>query len=311
MSLVTPLIEVFKYALEPIAPFTWFGLGISTLDVIAAFRICIVLRQIKEILHLQHAGVPGSIPVEKKSFMKNLSTTLTVVFGGEAMTGPMLGVPPSFMLSGTVTGLYTAVQAIVELLPVVPSPSIHTELPLSIVDGFTRALLLCSLIPPSVTTNASQIISSSPWTLLLTSLITANGGFFLTNMLSFLHPTPLALQTPPELQPYGWTTTDLWCAPLITGLYALLTHAQPFWAEAHVFIINLMGGSVDFGRGHEKEVAPVDPEVARAVCAAVLSILFAARTVKNFSGPTMPSLEGAREQRSKKTLKRNGKAKTQ
>jgi hypothetical protein len=87
MSLVTPLIEVFKYALEPIAPFTWFGLGISTLDVIAAFRICIVLRQIKEILHLQHAGVPGSIPVEKKSFMKNLSTTLTVVFGGEAMTG--------------------------------------------------------------------------------------------------------------------------------------------------------------------------------------------------------------------------------
>lgn len=124
-------------------------------------------------------------------------------------------------------------------------------------------------------------------------------------MLSFLHPTPLALQTPPELQPYGWTTTDLWCAPLITGLYALLTHAQPFWAEAHVFIINLMGGSVDFGRGHEKEVAPVDPEVARAVCAAVLSILFAARTVKNFSGPTMPSLEGAREQRSKKTLKRS------
>lgn len=75
------------------------------------------------------------------------------------------------MLSGVVPGLYTAVQAIVDRLPAVPPMSMNTELPLSIVDGFTRAYLLCNLIPPVVTTNASPVISSSPWTLLLTSLV--------------------------------------------------------------------------------------------------------------------------------------------
>lgn len=110
--------------------------------------------------------------------------------------------------------------------------------------------------------------------------ITANGGFFLTNMLSFLNPTPLALQTPPELQAYGWTTTDLWCAPMITGLYALLTHAQPFWAETHVMISQVLGSTPGGG----KEVEALDPELARAVCAIILSGLFVTRTVKNFGG---------------------------
>ena len=58
----------------------------------------------------------------------------------------------------------------------------------------------------------------------------ANAGFFAVNLFSFLQPYALTLTTPPEMQPLGWSTTDLWCAPLITGLYATLTHAQPFWA---------------------------------------------------------------------------------
>jgi hypothetical protein len=108
--------------------------------------------------------------------------------------------------------------------------------------------------------------------------ITANGGFFLTNMFSFLDPTTLVLRTPPELQAYGWTTADLWCAPLITGLYALLTHAQPFWADAHALLGGLLGG-VQLDKGIEA----VDPEVARAVCALLLGTLFVGRTTKNFN----------------------------
>lgn len=93
---------------------------------------------------------------------------------------PLLGVPPSFMLSGVVPGLYAAIQAIVDFLPAVPAPSAEQELPLSIVDGFTRAYLLCNLIPPAVTANASPLISSSPWTLLVTSLVflTSRSLFF-------------------------------------------------------------------------------------------------------------------------------------
>lgn len=99
----------------------------------------------------------------------------------------------------------------------------------------------------------------------------------MTNLFSFLNPTPLSLQTPPELQAYGWTTADLWCAPTITGLYALLTHAQPFWAELHTILSQVLGSS-----SLDRPIKPLDPETARAVCAVLLSGLFAGRAAKNF-----------------------------
>ncbi|KAG6843190.1 hypothetical protein H0H87_007077, partial [Tephrocybe sp. NHM501043] len=248
--LLSPCIEVFRYTLQPIAPFTWFGLGISTLDVIATVRLCLILRQLKEQLYLKHVSTKGVDAVEAKSFVKSLTTTLTVVFGGEA---------------------------IVYALPVVPDITAELEVPLSIVDGFSRAYLLCNLIPPAITTHVSSTISNSPWTLLVSTLVIANGGFFFVNTFSLLAPTPLALTTPPELQAYGWTTADLWCAPLFTGLYALLTHAQPFWADVHGLIVELLGGATS-----AKSVEALDPETARAVCALLLSGLFLGRTVKNF-----------------------------
>jgi len=187
-------------------------------------------------------------------------------------------VPPSFMVSGIIPIFYTAMQGIVDLIPVVPEFFFEMELPLSVFDGFSRAFLLCDLIPPMVTSNSYSGISTSPWTLLVTSLVTANGGFFLTNLFSFMHTTPLAIQTPTELQAYGWTTVDLWAAPLVTGIYALLTHAQPFWADSHVFLAELLGAGAQ-----GKQVDPVDPETARALCAILLAFLFSGRTVKNFT----------------------------
>ena len=83
MSPFYPLIHIFRYILEPIAPFTWFGLTITTLDVVASFRLCFALRQLRETTYAKHlSSKPG--PVEGKSYIKNLSTTLLVVYGGEA-----------------------------------------------------------------------------------------------------------------------------------------------------------------------------------------------------------------------------------
>ena len=107
----------------------------------------------------------------------------------------------------------------------------------------------------------------------LPQLIT-NGGVFLANLANLLHPTPLTLTTPAELQPYGWTTTDLWSAPLVTAIYATLTHPQPFWADLHAVLAGVLGG----GAG----AAPLDPETARAACALVLAVLFASRTARTF-----------------------------
>jgi hypothetical protein len=121
----------------------------------------------------------------------------------------------------------------------------------------------------------------------------ANGGFFLANLLSCLHPTPLTLTTPAELLPYGWTAADLWCAPLMTGIYALLTHAQPFWGELHDIIATVLGANAHacemngekLGGGCVVErVEKVDEDSARAICALILCGLFVGRTVKNFSG---------------------------
>lgn len=90
MTIVFPLVEIFRYGLQPIAPFTWFGIGINTLDVLGAFRLCIILRQIKEALYAQHVRSSGAGTVEEESYVKNVATTLTVVYGGEAMTGSFL-----------------------------------------------------------------------------------------------------------------------------------------------------------------------------------------------------------------------------
>ncbi|PPQ82391.1 hypothetical protein CVT25_008352 [Psilocybe cyanescens] len=170
MALLAPLVELYRYSLEPIAPFTWLGWGINTLDVVAAFRLCILLRQIREVALKQHISSKGSSQVEESSFVKSASTTLLVVYGGEAVAAPFLGQPPSFMISGVVPALYTIIQAIVDKSPYVPDISAQLEVPLSVLDGFTRAYLLCNLIPPAVTANASPAIASSPWTLLLSSL---------------------------------------------------------------------------------------------------------------------------------------------
>lgn len=173
MMVLSPIIEVFRWSLQPIAPFTWLGVPISTLDVVATFRLCIVLRQVRELLHRAHAAKTGGKDIEEASFVKRLATTLLVVYGGEAIANPMLGLPPSFMVSGAVPALYATVQAIVDNLPSIPAPSAETELPLSVVDGLTRAYLLCNLIPPTVTANSSSLLASSPWTLLITSLVSA------------------------------------------------------------------------------------------------------------------------------------------
>lgn len=274
MSLQAVII-LYRYALEPIAPFSWFGIKVCPIELVAALRLCTVLRQTREDLYARHQRRAGEKSVEERSFLRDACTSLTIKFGGEAIIGPLLGVPPSFVLSGVSPGVYIAAQTIVEYIPVIPRMSLGAELPLSIVDGFTRALLFCSLIPKPVITHASPIIASSPWTLLLSSLVIANGGLFITSMFSFLEPTPLTLATPAAIKPYGWTATEIWCAPFITGLYALLTHAQPFWAELHSVISTVLGNTGD-------KVGPMDPEAARALCALILAGILSTRTAKNY-----------------------------
>lgn len=119
-----------------------------------------------------------------------------------------------------------------------------------------------------------------------------NGGPFISNLFSLLRPTPIEVATPPELMSYGWTATDFWSAPFVTGLYATLTHAQPFFAYLHAFLYVFFWpfglaplSKVGLASGqHQQAIAPVDHETARAVCAIVLCALNVNRAMRAY-GP--------------------------
>ena len=86
-----PFVQLYQYALQPVAPFSWFGLEIGSLDLLGAFRLCYVLRQIRENLrneHIQRRATNSNLPaLEDRSFARDAFTTLAVVFGGEAIIG--------------------------------------------------------------------------------------------------------------------------------------------------------------------------------------------------------------------------------
>lgn len=71
--------------LGPVPPFTWLGASISTLDVLAAVRLCAVMRQLRDANHRLHDGTQ-----DEHAFVKHVFATFTVVYGGEALSG---GVP--------------------------------------------------------------------------------------------------------------------------------------------------------------------------------------------------------------------------
>jgi hypothetical protein len=86
-------------------------------------------------------------------------------------TAPCLGVQPTFFVSASAPLLYLSASALVDTLPTVPELSLLTELPLSLLDALTRALLLCNFVPTLITTHTSLTVSTSPYTLLLTAFV--------------------------------------------------------------------------------------------------------------------------------------------
>jgi len=313
---IAPIVAFYEYALRPIPALAWVGAPISTLDIAGALRLALYLRQQREVFHKVHqakvALIPGQekngrsdrdsvpvVPSEQRSRVRDFATNLLLVFGGEAIVAPWLGLQPSFFVSGVYPSLYLTASALVDSLPNVPEQSLFTELPLSFFDGLTRALLFCNFIPPMITSHSSVAVSTSPYSLLLTSFIIANAGPLFVNMFSLLQPTPMFTTTPPELLPYGWTSPDLWVAPLVTGLYATLTHAQPFFADLHALLFSFFSpfglaqlssqNGIPGKSDPEGIVVPLDANQARAVCALVLSALFGLRAQRTFgSGPTKP-----------------------
>jgi hypothetical protein len=114
--LLTPVVDLYRTLLSPVAPFTWFGIPLSTLDLAASVRLCVIMRQLRELSRANYenkrvamrrmikgkdkareAGFSAEdeedhIPahpgvLEQRSFVRDAAATLLVVYGGEIISG--------------------------------------------------------------------------------------------------------------------------------------------------------------------------------------------------------------------------------
>jgi hypothetical protein len=145
--------------------------------------------------------------LEPRSRARDFVATLVIVHGGEAIVGasrfpsspserfinlavepvsaagvvrscslvaPWLGLRPGFFVSSTSSLTFLSAQALVDLLPTLPSPSLQTEVPLTIVHAFFRSILLCNIVPRVVAGHASPAVASSSYTLLLSAWVSVD-----------------------------------------------------------------------------------------------------------------------------------------
>ena len=117
-------------------------------------------------------------PVERTN-----SCLLRVLFRSRSLVAPWLGLRPAFFISSTSSISFLGAQALVDLLPALPSPSLHTEVPLTIVHAFFRTILLCNVIPRVVAAHASPAIAASSYTLLLTAWVRVNISLHLPSLI--------------------------------------------------------------------------------------------------------------------------------
>ncbi|CAE6467937.1 unnamed protein product [Rhizoctonia solani] len=266
-------------------PFELWGVSFPLMDLIGAFRLSIVLRQIKKL----KGGGSSNVDTQVSPWI-----TVLILFGGEAIMCSQLSLTPSFLTYPNITLLFTGVQVLVNEVLLEPPPfRFSVELPLAVFDAFGRALLLCDFAPSLIAKHPDPIVANSPLALLVTSAILTNGGFFFVNLLNMLDPSGWKVdRTPPEVLPWGWTAVDLWTAPVITALWASLIHwrssqDQPFWADIH-------SGYLNWGTSKQSDEKSVALKAwthsdARSLCIVILVTLFVLRTWWNM-GP-LPSFK--------------------
>ncbi|CAE6416914.1 unnamed protein product [Rhizoctonia solani] len=264
-------------------PFEIWGVSFPLMDLIGAFRLSIVLRQIKKLKGGESSDTQVSPWI-----------TALILFGGEAIMCSQLSLTPGFLIYPNITLLFMGAQLLVNEIMLEPPPfRFPVELVLAVFDAFGRALLLCDFAPALVAKHPDPVVANSPLALLITSEVLTNGGFFFVNLLNMLDPRGWRVdRTPPEALPWGWTAVDLWTAPLVTALWASLTHwrssqNQPFWANMHSNYLNARSS----GKSDEKPAAleAWAHSDARSLCIIILVTLFVCRTWWNM-GP-LPSFK--------------------
>ncbi|SRR6266702_2675896 len=103
-SALASIVAFYDYAFQPVSALAWVGDPISILDIAAAFRLALILRQVRELFHNEHLAKTSSAPrqakngqdekniaqadqPEQRGRVRDLATNFIMVFGGEAVVG--------------------------------------------------------------------------------------------------------------------------------------------------------------------------------------------------------------------------------
>ena len=93
-SALASIVAFYDYALQPVSALAWVGDPISILDVAAAFRLALILRQVRELFYNEHLALrkakkntAQADPPEQRGYVRDLVTNFLMVFGGEAVVG--------------------------------------------------------------------------------------------------------------------------------------------------------------------------------------------------------------------------------
>ncbi|KAJ9125123.1 hypothetical protein QFC22_000077 [Naganishia vaughanmartiniae] len=169
-----------------------------------------------------------------------------------------------------------------------------------ILTSFSVDLVRNSASLPAATRN-------NPWLMVLAAFINTV-PFASLAFACHMFDKEWSFGTPGELRPRGWMMVDVWAAPLIATIYATLIRAHPVFDVPYqtLRVAALRRPMLVWAVGYDTFKTrfpslpqPWNPLEARAICAIILTVLFACRALYNFGGqlnlegfrnPTLPSL---------------------
>jgi hypothetical protein len=182
---------------------------------------------------------------------------------------------------------------ILSIASLVPKPliAVSETLVMPFFDCLGRALVLSTFTVDLVRAHPDPEISSSPLAMCWAAWI-AVVPFASLAFACNMFKKEWSFSTPPELQIGGWKAVDVWSPPLIAMLYGALAQIHPAFSVPYQALMSLAPYTGTAGmallKGLPSQPPVLSREDAKAVCAAVLSVLYLGRAVYNF-GPQLLS----------------------
>lgn len=200
--------------LAPFVPFSIFG-------IIHAVRLACAYRQMTK-----SQGIDNQI-----GLIQAAAFPVILIFSGTTITSILMGTVPSWLISPLGLLNYALIPLLVAKTPVLPLvlaiPTLPREIFFALFDGFSRTVGATTFGVDTVLSHPNPALNSSPWAMVLISLIAGGGGGLVVPLLGVgkvewgFNSTPGWIRDGPNV--------DIWGAALVGYVYATLIDAHPLF----------------------------------------------------------------------------------